>query len=147
VLPRSKIDSVSSQILCQAKIDGTHGSHARRSSPTLPEQSIITRNEHVGCGFHKGDVRGIGNAKSWGVQPLHPFPHGTKIRRGVSAIAVQEGSDFCPLTCLFNGGDFPEVYRRDDHSIPAILYVLQDQIKSVGLKTDPHEILVIVGST
>jgi hypothetical protein len=147
VLPRSKIDSVSSQILCQAKIDGTHGSHARRSSPTLPEQSIITRNEHVGCGFRKGDVRGIGNAKSWGVQRLHPFPHGTKIRRGASAIAVQEGSDFCPLTCLFNGGDFPEVYRRDDHSIPAILYVLQDQIKSVGLKTDAHEILVIVGST
>jgi len=35
----------------------------------------------------------------------------------------------------------------DDHGIPAILYVLHDQIKSVGLKTDAHEILVIVGST
>ena len=105
VLPHSKIDSVSSQILCQTKIDGTHGPHARRSSPTLPEQSIITCNEHVGCGFRKGDVRGTGNAKSSGVQR------------------------FCPLTCLFNGGDFPEVYRRDDHGIPAILYVLQDSDK------------------
>jgi len=112
----------------------------------LPEQSIITRNEHVGCGFLKGNVRGIGNAKSSGVQCFCLFPHGTKIRRGASAIPVQERSDFCPLTCLFNVGDFPEVYRRDDHSIPAILYVLQHQIKSVGLKTDTHEILVIVGS-
>ena len=60
---------------------------------------------------------------------------------------MYEGSDFCPLTCLLNDRNFPEVYRRDDHGIRAILYVLQDQIKSVGLKTDAREILVIVGST
>jgi DNA polymerase III delta prime subunit len=59
---------------------------------------------------------------------------------------VWEGSDFCPLTTLFNGRDFPELHRSDDHGIPAVLYVLREQIKRVGLGTDTHEILVIVGA-
>jgi hypothetical protein len=115
-----------------------------RSSPILPEQAIITRSEHVGCGFRKGHVRGIGNAKSAGLQRFRPFSDGTEITRGGNAIPVHEDSDFCPLTCLFNGCDFLEVHRRDDHCIPAILDVLQDQIQWVGLKTHPHEMLVIV---
>jgi hypothetical protein len=39
----------------------------------LPEQSIITRYEHVGYGFCKGHVRGIGHAKSSGVQRVRTF--------------------------------------------------------------------------
>jgi hypothetical protein len=79
----------------------------------LPEQSIITRNEHVGCGFRKGHVRGISNAESSGVQRFRAFSDGAEIRGGVGAVSMQEGSDFCPLMCLFNGCDFPEVYRRN----------------------------------
>jgi hypothetical protein len=112
----------------------------------LPEQSIITRNEYVGYGFCKRHVRGIGNAKSACVQRFRAFSDGAEITRGSGAIPVQDGSDFCPLTTLFNGCDFPEVHRRDDHGILAVLYVLQDQIKCVRLKTDTHEILVIVGA-
>jgi hypothetical protein len=112
----------------------------------LPEQSIITRNEHVGCGFRKGHVRSIGHAKSASVQRFRAFSNGAEFTRGSGAISVEESRDFCPLTALFNGCDFPEVHRRDDHGIPAVLYVLQDQINCVGLKTDPHEILVIVGA-
>jgi hypothetical protein len=112
----------------------------------LPEQSIITRHEHVSAGFCKGHVRGIGHAKSSGVQRFRALSNGAEITRGRGAILVEDGRDLCALTTVLNGCDFPEVHRRDDHGILAILYVLQDQINGVGLKTDPHEILVIVGA-
>jgi hypothetical protein len=54
----------------------------------LPEQSIITRHEHVGCGFRKGHVRSIGNAKSSGVQRFRAFSDGAEITRGSGAIPV-----------------------------------------------------------
>jgi hypothetical protein len=90
----------------------------------LPEQSIITRHEHVSAGFCKGHVRGIGNAKSSGAQRFRALSDGAEITRGSGTIPVEESRDFCPLTTLFNGCDFPEVHRRDDHGIPAVLYVL-----------------------
>ena len=58
---------------------------------------------------------------------------------------MKKGSDFCPLTHLFNGCEFPKVHRRDDHCIPAVLYMVQDQILCVGFQTDTHAILVIIG--
>ena len=89
---------------------------------------------------------GVGNAKSPGVQRFCALSDGAAITRGSGATPLEESRDFCPLTTLFDGCDFPEMHRRDDHSISAVLYVLEDQINGVGLKTGPHEILVIVGT-
>jgi len=37
------------------------------------------------------------------------------------------------------------MHRRNDHQVPAILYMVQNQVPCVGFQPDAHTILVIIG--
>jgi hypothetical protein len=54
-------------------------------------------------------MRGISDTKSASVERFRPLSHGAKITHGMRAIPVQQGRDFCTLTGLYNGSDFPDV--------------------------------------